>query len=204
MIEICIVGGGHGGLYTALSLSNIVGNEATVYLIDPNENFTFLPLLYELFMGYASSKIVTPKYSDLLKHTKVKFLRSFVNSIDFIERVCNLKSDDNKSTLITYDILLMAVGVSPKTSTFEGLNEYACTFFGSKDSLKLKNKLDLELLKKEGIVNVSILGGGYIGVELAATLSSSVYANRLKISIVDSNENLLKYGEKFNRKIAVK
>jgi hypothetical protein len=49
--RICVLGGGFGGLYTALRLDSLVWspeNQPQVLLIDQSERFVFKPLLYEL------------------------------------------------------------------------------------------------------------------------------------------------------------
>lgn len=47
--RICVLGGGFGGLYTALRLQNMPwsGRKPIVTLVDKRDKFTFLPLLYE-------------------------------------------------------------------------------------------------------------------------------------------------------------
>ncbi|MGL4497820.1 MAG: NAD(P)/FAD-dependent oxidoreductase, partial [Planktothrix sp.] len=49
--RICILGGGFGGLYTALRLSQLPwqkSEQPEIVLVDQNDHFLFLPLLYEL------------------------------------------------------------------------------------------------------------------------------------------------------------
>ena len=49
ILRICIVGGGFGGLYTALRLSKLFVKRdkyLTITLIDKNNHFLFTPLLY--------------------------------------------------------------------------------------------------------------------------------------------------------------
>lgn len=47
--QICVLGGGFGGLYAALRLQKMPwrGRRPVVTLIDKRDKFTFLPLLYE-------------------------------------------------------------------------------------------------------------------------------------------------------------
>lgn len=72
--RIVVVGGGFGGLYTALQVSKqFRDDEAEVVLIDPKDRFVFLPLLYELAVGTASAVEVAPSYSSLLNNSKVIF-----------------------------------------------------------------------------------------------------------------------------------
>lgn len=47
--QICVLGGGFGGLYAALRLQKMPwrGRRPVVTLVDKRDKFTFLPLLYE-------------------------------------------------------------------------------------------------------------------------------------------------------------
>lgn len=52
--RICILGGGFGGLYTALRLESLVWQDdkkPQVLLVDQSERFVFKPMLYELLSG---------------------------------------------------------------------------------------------------------------------------------------------------------
>jgi hypothetical protein len=60
--DICVLGGGFGGLYTALRLSKLDWGDAPrprVTLVDRQERFVFLPMLYEVATGSASCWEVT-------------------------------------------------------------------------------------------------------------------------------------------------
>ena len=54
--NVCIIGGGFGGLYTAIKLSQMkeTKDKLNIHLFDPKDKFVFLPLLYELAVGSAS------------------------------------------------------------------------------------------------------------------------------------------------------
>ena len=48
--KICILGGGFGGLYTALDLSRLTAVKSgqwQITLVEPKNHFLFTPLLYE-------------------------------------------------------------------------------------------------------------------------------------------------------------
>ncbi len=55
--QICVLGGGFGGLYAALRLQKMPwrGRRPVVTLIDKRDKFTFLPLLYEFASESCSS-----------------------------------------------------------------------------------------------------------------------------------------------------
>ena len=67
--DVAVLGGGFGGLYTALALSRESrrrGKALDVAIVDPGEQFVFLPLLYDLTVGTASTAEVCPYYKDIL------------------------------------------------------------------------------------------------------------------------------------------
>ena len=69
--DICVLGGGFGGLYTALRLSKLDWGDAPrprVTLVDQQERFVFLPMLYEVATGSASCWEVTLPFAQLLAH----------------------------------------------------------------------------------------------------------------------------------------
>jgi NADH dehydrogenase FAD-containing subunit len=75
---VCILGGGFGGLYTALRLENLLwpqGTKPQVTLIDQSDRFVFKPLLYELLNGAASADEVAPTFSQLLAPYSVNFVQ---------------------------------------------------------------------------------------------------------------------------------
>ena len=66
--DVCILGGGFGGLYTALRLSSLdwgEGPRPRVTLVDQSDRFVFLPMLYELTTGEAACWQVAPLFSEV-------------------------------------------------------------------------------------------------------------------------------------------
>jgi len=61
---VVIVGGGFGGLYTALKL-RALSPTTQVKLVDPKDHFVFLPLLYELAVGSASAIEDSPPFTKI-------------------------------------------------------------------------------------------------------------------------------------------
>ena len=77
--KVCILGGGFGGLYTAVRLENLLwpdGRKPQVTLIDQSERFVFKPLLYELLNGGATADEVAPPFSQLLAPYSVNFIQA--------------------------------------------------------------------------------------------------------------------------------
>jgi NADH dehydrogenase len=88
--SIVILGGGFGGLYAALRLSQFTwqGNPPTITLVDHRDRFLFLPLLYELVTAELEAWEIAPAYPELLADTQVQFCQAEVEAIDLkAERV---------------------------------------------------------------------------------------------------------------------
>ena len=76
-IKICILGGGFGGLYTALYLANfswLKSGKCQITLVEPKDTFLFTPLLYEVLTGELQRWEIAPSYQKLLLGKKIDFL----------------------------------------------------------------------------------------------------------------------------------
>lgn len=84
--KVAILGGGFGGLYTALNLAKLSKlpernfGKIEITLIDTNDRFVFLPLLYELVTGELKDWEVAPVFTDLLAGTGIRFLQGQVST----------------------------------------------------------------------------------------------------------------------------
>ncbi|NBD33079.1 MAG: NAD(P)/FAD-dependent oxidoreductase, partial [Cyanobacteria bacterium] len=64
--RICILGGGFGGLYTALRLSQLPWDHygiPEIILVDQRDRFLFTPLLYELLTGELQTWEIAPPFT---------------------------------------------------------------------------------------------------------------------------------------------
>ena len=62
MKRIVIVGGGFGGLFTALDLAGA----GEITLISDQDHFLFAPMLYEYLSGEVEAWHIAPRYKELL------------------------------------------------------------------------------------------------------------------------------------------
>jgi NADH dehydrogenase len=135
--KVCIVGGGFGGLYTALKLSKeSINSNTEIYLFDNKDKFVFLPLLYELAVGTASVVEVAPRYSDLLKGTSIKFIQGKVKEIkDTKLSVVTAGNDDASPTEFNFDKLVLATGSQPRADVVSGALTNALPFSRVEDAV---------------------------------------------------------------------
>jgi NADH:ubiquinone reductase (non-electrogenic) len=173
--EVTVLGGGFGGLYTALRLTSLDwsgGPRPRVTLVDRNDRFTFSPMLYELATGTATSWEVSPLYEDLLAGTDIQFVRGEVSGLDEEERTVSVTPPDGVSVrLLPYDRCVVALGGQPSLDRVPGAAEHALPFYSTADALAVKRRLrELHDAAERSVLRVCVVGGGYIGAELAANM----------------------------------
>ncbi|MEG3438030.1 NAD(P)/FAD-dependent oxidoreductase [Pannus brasiliensis CCIBt3594] len=200
--QICIVGGGFGGLYTALRLNQFSWEDRPrpkITLIDRHDRFLFSPLLYELVTDELRSWEIAPSFSELLDDTPIHFHRGTVTGIDLEARKIKL---DNSPELC-FERLAIAVGGKASLDFVPGAREHALPFRTLEDAYRLKDRLrELERSSRDRI-RIAIIGGGYSGVEIACKLADRL-GERGKIRIIEKTDEILLASPKFNRETARK
>jgi len=203
--SICILGGGFGGLYTALALSklNWEDGQPDIVLVDQRDRFVFAPLLYELVTGELQTWEIAPPYEELLANTGVRFHQSGVEQIDLGEKQVSLTD----GTQLSYDRLVLALGGETPMDMAPGVSDYAIPFRSLEDAYRLKDKLRQVEERNPEKVRVAIVGGGYSGVEIACKVAERLGAgkassDRAKIRIVERASEILQTSPEFNQKAA--
>ena len=201
-LRICIVGGGFGGLYTALRLSEFPWkseDKPEITLIDKSDRFLFSPLLYELITEEMQSWEIAPPFAELLTNTGIVFQQNSVTDIDVEAKQVTLQDD----TRINYDKLVLSTGGRTPVDIVPGAKEFALPFRTLNDAYRLQEKL--RLLEESDLdrIRVAVVGGGYSGVELACKIADRL-GERGRIRIIDRGEEILSDSSKFNRDTAVK
>lgn len=207
--SICILGGGFGGLYTALALSKLdwEDEQPEIVLVDQRDRFIFAPLLYELVTGELQTWEIAPPYEELLANTGVRFHQSGVEHIDLGGQQVTLTDGEQ----VSYDRLVLALGGETPMDMAPGVAEHAIPFRSLEDAYRLKERLrQLEAAQPEKI-RVAIVGGGYSGVEIACKVAERLGAgraspqeNRGRIRIVELADKILQNSAEFNQKAAQK
>ncbi len=203
-IRIGIIGGGFGGLYTALRLSQFPWQSvdgfpvsAEITLIDQHDRFVFLPLLYELVTAELESWEIAPPYSELLANRNIRFQQAVVTDINIQNPSVQLESGDR----LSFDQLVLALGGETPLDIVPGAQDHAIPFRSLQDAYRLEECLrSLESTVADKI-RVAIVGAGYSGVELACKL-----ADRLKhrglIRLIEQGSQILRNSPAFNRDAA--
>ena len=205
--EVAVLGGGFGGLYTALRLCSLDwsgGPRPQVTLVDRSERFSFSPMLYELVTGTATAWEVAPLYEDLLAGTGIDFVHGEIRGVNEQERVVTIAPSgrDKEYTSerqLPYDQCVLAFGIQPQTTLVDGASEHALQFQTAEHAMGLKRRL-IELRQPGAAVSsprVAIVGGGYVGVELAANLAGMGGSER--VTLIHRSASLLPNAVDFSR-----
>jgi NADH dehydrogenase len=200
--RICILGGGFGGLYTALRLSQLPWEKPQrpeIILVDHNDRFLFSPLLYELLTGELQTWEIAPPYEELLVNTGVRFTQATVAGIDIDERRVQLQDGPEFS----YERLVLALGGETPLDMAPGVAEYALPFRTLADAYRLEERLRILEESDKDKIRVAIVGAGYSGVELACKLAERL-GERGRLRLIELSDMILRTSPDFNRDAAHK
>ncbi|KAJ3695866.1 hypothetical protein LUZ60_001243 [Juncus effusus] len=193
--RVCILGGGFGGLYTALRLESLFwpdDNKPQVVLVDQSDKFVFKPMLYELLTGEVDAWEIAPQFTDLLKNTSIQFVKDKVKLLNPSDHLRGVKKDKSSSagtvylqsgTSIEYDWLVLALGAETKLDLVPGSADFAIPFSTLEDALRVDKELKRLETERSEKIKVAIVGLGYAGVELAATISERLQGNGMVYAI---------------------
>jgi demethylphylloquinone reductase len=169
--KILVIGGGHGGLFTALELAG----SGDVTLVSETDYFCFKPLLYEYLSGEVEAWHIAPYYKELFDE-EIAFIKAKVESIDFTANSVKLST---RKEAINYDVLVLAVGGVTNFWNVKGAEEFALPFRNIADVDALRKRMisevDAVLPNVPTNLTFAIVGGGASGVELATKMSDLLY-----------------------------
>lgn len=170
--RVVVVGGGFGGLFTALELSGAV----EVTLISNEDHFLHTPLLYEYLSGEVEEWHIAPPYRELLDE-RVRFVQGAVVSVDFDKKEVTVAGRVRR---LSYDYLVLAVGGVTNFWGIEGAESYTLPFRKIRHADDLRRRM-IETLDRippdsapqdsKRAATFVIVGGGASGVELSTKMA---------------------------------
>ena len=186
-MKVIIVGGVAGGATTAARLRRL-DEKPEIIMIDKGNHISFANCGLPYYIG----DVIKDK-KDLLLQTPESFNKRFNVDVRVREKVEKILPDEKKiivKRLDTdeeyeedYDKLVLSPGAEP-INPFKSLkSEKIKTLRTVEDSIEIK-----EYIKNNDVKDVTIIGGGYIGVEMAENLSN--YSS-LNITIVQKGTHLI-------------
>lgn len=173
-MKITIVGGGFGGVKTALELSKNTHNR--IHLITDKPDFQYFPALYGTATGRSHLQSWVPLGTIFAGKLNIDVSIDTITSVDPATQTLTSKTGNSYH----YDHLVLALGSVTTYFGIEGLDHYAFGIKSEDEIRRLKHHLYREMAElREVEKQYVIIGGGPTGVELAAALGS--YIERLRI-----------------------
>lgn len=134
-LRVIVLGAGFGGLELSTILSEAIGNELDLTLIDKNDAFVFGFSKLDVMFGIEKPDAVRLHYSHI-KKPGVQFRQEAVKSID----AANRRVVTDKGTY-EGDILVIALGADFDYAATPGLLEHGDEFYSVAGAFKLREKI---------------------------------------------------------------
>ena len=169
--RIVILGGGFGGLFTALDLAG----SGEVTLVNDDDHFIFTPMLYEYLSGEVEAWHIAPSYEELLDE-RVHFVQSSVSGIDLGSQVVSLKNGKE----LAYDVLVLGLGGITNYWGIDGAEEFTLPFrkLAHANDLRARMVTALDHIPPELApqdvrreITFAVVGAGASGCELSTKMA---------------------------------
>lgn len=169
--KILIIGGGYGGLKTALTLQKR-NAKAEITLISKHDYHYQTTLLHKVAIGTLSEKKAKIYYRNLLN--EVKFIK---------DKVMEIRPQENKIVgklnNYEYDILVLGLGFKPDDFGIKGVKENTYKLSSLNAALKLSKHIERKfknyhLSKDKKDLSFIICGAGFTSIEFTAELAHEI------------------------------
>jgi NADH:ubiquinone reductase (H+-translocating) len=192
--QVLILGGGFGGIKTALNLSDSPVYDVT--LVSDKTDFKYYPALYRSATGGSRTSSIIP-LAQIFEGKNVTLVHDRADKLD---RATNTVVTASKKKL-SYDILVVALGSVTNYFGIEGLDKFSYGIKTIEEAETLKKHLhDLMLNEKKPDLNYVVVGGGPTGIELVGALPHylrwimkhhGLKARKINIELVEASPRLL-------------
>lgn len=166
--QILIVGGGFGGVKSALELAH--NPKFNVTLVSNKPFFEYYPMMYHTATGGSRITSSIP-LGEIFKDKRVNIVIDSAEKINRHNKTLKLKS----GAKIEYDAIIIALGVVTNYFGIPGMEEYSYGIKSLHDAEELKAHLHEQLMsQRQPDSNYIIIGGGPTGIELAGAMTTYI------------------------------
>ncbi|KZL92637.1 CoA-disulfide reductase [Clostridium magnum] len=184
--KILVVGGVAGGASTVARLRRLDEN-SEIILFERDEYISFANCGLPYYIGETIKErenllVQTPESMHHRFNIDVR-INSEVISIDVSKKIVKVKSKDKGNYEENYDYLVLSPGAKAIKPNIEGINSnriFTLRNIPDTDSIK-------SLVDKEDVNSAVVIGGGYVGVEMAENLKE----RGLKVTLVEAAPHIL-------------
>lgn len=183
LVKVVIIGGSHGGLQAAMTLKKL-NSKIEVILIEKRGELSYISSGIILKMNHLVDELDQARYTtleQLITQGVEVLLNTTVTKISSEKKTIICEGANESSFEVNYDKLILATGSNQFSTNMTLPSEDKVTVFKSYPS----SVAVLERL--EQAQRISIVGGGYIGVELCDALKDK----GKEIHLIESADSLL-------------
>ena len=182
--RILILGGGFGGIYTAIELDRTIGcdPDVEITLVDRENFFLFTPMLHEVAASDLDPTNIVNPVRKLLR--RVRFFEGEVVGIDLERRTAVLRhGSDGHEHEVECDHLVLALGSVTNFFGLPGVAASAQTMKTLSDAMRLRSRMIARLEEadtecacdeRRPLLGFVVAGGGFAGVETIAAMNDFV------------------------------
>ncbi len=167
--DIVILGAGIGGFEVFRKLNHLLkqhGLLKRITIVDSNNYFTFTPLLHEVASGSVEPGHCTAPIRELIYKTPHHFLNATVT-----ELLPQDKTVVTSEGTLTYDYCVLALGSGVNFFNTPGADTHAYTVRTLPKAMQFRQTLLKKLEAQPRTLHLTVVGGGYTGVEVAGQLA---------------------------------
>ncbi len=181
-MRLLIIGGGASGASCATRFRRL-NEQAQITILEKTDEVS----IANCGLPYYISGVIENRDNILVSNPQ-KFKSWFNIDVKLKTEVVQINKEEkyvitNTDEQISYDYLVIATGATPIVPNFEGLNKDKTFVVRSLyDADKIKTHI-----KENNIQNVAVIGGGFIGVEVAENMIEMC----LKTSLIEMNNQIL-------------
>lgn len=196
MQRIVIVGGGFGGIYTALALEKAMRHrdDLDVTLVNRTNYFLYYPLMPEVISSGVEPRHVVVPLRTLFR--RIRVLEAEVRTLDETRREL-LAYRDGMHERLGYDHLVLANGVEANLAAFPAIAELAFPFKTAEDAIALHNQIvdafeaadfSHDAAERRALLTFVVVGGGATGVECLGEMEAYIEGIRRYYPRLDPRE----------------
>jgi NADH:ubiquinone reductase (H+-translocating) len=174
--KILILGGGYGGIMSAVRLQKELGSdEAEVTLVNKHNYHYQTTWLHENAAGTLHHDKTRIMIDNIIDMNKVNFVQDTVVEIKKDEKRVVLENQE-----LTYDYLVIALGSDPETFGIQGLKENAFSIRSINSVRKIREHIDYSFARynnegqKDELITIVVGGAGFTGIEFVGELADRV------------------------------
>ncbi len=180
MPKILIVGGGYAGFYTAFKLErSLRPGEAEVTIVDPLPYMTYQPFLPEIAAGSIDPRHAVVSHRRHLEKTTV--ITAKVTGISHATKTAMITPEIGEPWEFEYDIIVVTAGSVSRTFPIPGVADQAIGLKTIEEAIAIRDRVLTNFDKaallpagaeRDRLLTVTVVGGGFAGIEIFGELRS--------------------------------